>query len=152
MSSSSYIRRVDILKNRREFHRRFMRKYPQYKDKIDYVQLSVLIGKMFGYFGSHIVSNRDGIVLDGLGYFANAVWQVKKVIKSYGKVFFNANPNIYKTTFFPRIFTGNVLNSWLFKLYREHKNKLNGEINKGMKYVCHHEILKKSKRNVKYYV
>ena len=153
MSKNFYNRRSVLGDNELStLSRAFHKKHPEYKlyKKREFGGIGKLL---FTFLGEHIASSRDGIVLNGLGYFCNVVWNKRKVYKRGKNLIFNMNTDdVYQTYFFPRIFKRNALRSWMFKAQEPIRYYLKHEITKNkMKYRCHYDILRLNSQGVKYY-
>lgn len=151
---NSFHERKNILGSKENygFWKDFKEAHPEYKD-IDNKDLTELTHGFFEHAGELIVNSQHGIILNGLGYFANASFANRKVLKFGNKIIVNMHDdNIYTSYFFPRIFKGNPFNSWNFKLYSPLRRKMKNLIMSGVDYKCHYDILKTNASGVKYYI
>ena len=134
------------------FWKEFKDKHPKYKD-IENKDLTKATHGFFKYAGTLMVQSQHGLILNGIGYFANAVFEKKKLVRIADKLIVNLkHDSIYNAYFFPRIFKANPFNSWNFKIYRPLKAQMKDLIKNGIDYKCHYDILKKNASGVKYFI
>lgn len=151
---NGFFEKINIIGRERNhmFWKAFKEKHPKYKD-ISHQELTSITNKFFAYVGDLIIKSQHGVILNGIGYFANPAFEEKKVLKIDNKLIINvSDKNIYTTYFFPRIFKKNPFNGWSFKLYRPLKNQMKSLIQGGIKYMCHYDILKTNGSKNKYYI
>ncbi len=107
---------------------------------------------MFEHFGDELVENQDGIILNGIGYFANAVYLRRKVNDSSNETFhnFHTNGDIYRSTIFPRVFRSIYMRPVCFYIWRSKARKMARMIiDKGMRYKCHSKFVTFSNKRKK---
>lgn len=135
------------------FWEEFRRKHPMYKD-MGNGELSKIVHRFFKFVGETLVDSEHGVVLNNIGYFGNASFNNKKVIKKGNNTIFNFRNKgaVYISYFFPRVFRGNPLDSWSFQITRGLALRMRDNINNGLEYMCHYDIIRNnSKKKVKYY-
>lgn len=135
---------------------KFRKAHPEYADLSDGF-LRDTIHNFFAYCSEILVKTKHGIILNGIGYFANVVFNRKKVMRLEGFNLtlynFNTNGDIYISYFFPRVLKGNVFNSFSFKIERNGAREMANQINnKGLRYVCNYHILKSNGNHKIYYL
>lgn len=134
----------------------FLQNNPQYADK-DVNELKKIVDDFFSYCADSLIQSKYGIILNGLGYFSNAVFKKRNVTvsKTIGETLFNhrQNGNLYVSYFFPKVLKNNPFTNFSFKLKREKARAMKPIIDEGMEYKCYAEILERkvNKSNSKYY-
>lgn len=146
-----FYKRINIL-YRPVFWNKFLKKHPEYED-VDIKELKKLAYDFFDTCGDLLVNQPNGIVIDSIGYFSNAVYNISNVRKLNHTTHINliSDGRIYKSTFFPRIFKYIPLYNWSFKIAERRKHDMAEKIRGGMKYLCHYNLLKKQKNNGRNY-
>lgn len=135
------------------FWEAFLTKYPQYNKN----DSKKLFKDIFDVAGNILISQPHGVVLDGIGYFSNVIFQNKKRIQIAEKTIYNFTTNgwIYTAYMFPRLFRNTMMSNWSFQICREKARKMGENINNGLKYYCHYDILrtiKKGRYGFKYFM
>jgi hypothetical protein len=138
------------------FWAKFRKKHKKYKEYSRH-DLRNIMNDLLYFLGENIATNKHGIVLNGIGYFGNAVFYKRKISGGRSKDAeminnFGTTDNIYECTFHPDIFPRNPFRNWLFNSSVHIKQRMKEEIEKGMRYKYHGDILKRNKRAVKYYL
>lgn len=123
----------------------FKKENPEYND-LDSESLKKNMDNLFEFFADSLVENTHGIVLNEIGYFANAVYQVKKIntdqVRKPPEFNYKTDGYVYTTTFFPKVFKSNPFNGWMFKITRPKARKMTRMIvDKGVRYECHSKFL-----------
>jgi hypothetical protein len=138
------------------FWGKFRQKHPKYKVH-SRMELVTIMNEMLDFFAENIATSKHGIVLNGLGYFGNAVFRRRKILKGVHKEYgivnnFGGTDNIYECTFYPDIFIHNPLHNWLFTPASSIKLGMKKAIDGGMRYKYHGDILRRNKKAIKYYL
>ena len=126
----------------------FGKEFPEYRhiSKAEFTQAK---RDFFKHLGDTVINNEHGVILSGIGYFANAVKNRRKVYFSWDEIFINDDDkqDVYKCSFFPHIFKNRMAKTWNFHLGVEYKYRMADLIRKGKKYKCHSFVLKKINNN-----
>lgn len=104
-----------------------------------------VMNEFLDYCANILVDSKHGIVLNGLGYFSNTVFDIKKVQIHKNKDVnynFHSDGEIYTCYFFPSLFRSSGFESWMFRLNYAHKKKLVRNIKNGTKYKNHLDMLR----------
>lgn len=141
--------------NKKALWDRFKKENPKYKD-VRSVEMKKNIDLFFNEAANLITEKQDGIILNMLGYFANPAYQKRMFTDGYNEQTANTDAIltqglIYKSMFFPTVFTHNKLNQWLFSITRHKARKMAREvIDNGVRYRCHSNFLKTIVKDRKY--
>lgn len=135
----------------------FGKKFPEYAH-IPQSELKYNMDEFFKQATSFLVDKEHGLILNGIGYFGNAVYSNRKVVyNSISETLMNnslTNGDIYTTTIYPYVFKQNEeYLFWLFRITRHAARRMaHNIIHKGVRYKCHSEFLKVFNRNHKTYL
>lgn len=133
----------------KKFWKEFKQKNPEYKH-LSIKELRENIEGFFLHAANTLVDSEHGILLNGLGYFANAVFDKKNVVayKNDKETDYNFSTNgwIYISYIFPTAFKKNPFHHWSFKLDRKAARQMAQKIRKGVRYKCHTDMIKSTKQ------
>lgn len=121
---------------------------PEYRH-VTNKQFSSFMVKFFELIGQTVVENDHGLILSGVGYFANGVKESQKIYMTYKDIFINDDDkkDIYRCSFYPQLFNNRMASVWNFRIRKHLALKMATKIRRGKKYKCHSHILKKIDNN-----
>ena len=132
----------------------FKKENPEYAD-IPSSELKTNIEQFFKQATTYLVDEEHGVILNGLGYFANAVYNKRNYVydETRDKAIDNSLTDgaIYNCKLFPRVFKKNhEFLFWSFRITRHAARRMsNNIINKGVRYKCQSAFLTKFNKNHK---
>lgn len=135
------------------FKKKFLKKYPEYEGK----DITKAMQDFFETSRKLLTTEINGIVLDNMGYFSNAVFQKKPMVVN--KIFdkkphFNliTEGHIYRSYFFPRVLKDKTLYNWSFRICEKGKSEMANSIQNGIRYKCQHKLLNRRNNGRKYFL
>lgn len=136
--------------NRNAFWREFKEKYPQYKE-IPTKDLNKICDGIFDKSAQLLTETEHGIILNGIGYFANTVYHSNLISNQPdGNTWenFHTKGDIYRSMLFADVFFANPLKTFRFRLLRRWKRHIAKMVKKGLRYKNHYMLIKKNKGKV----
>lgn len=126
-----------------KFHIEIERKNPKLKGKYTQKEYRDGMNAFWEKVGDILVNQPNGVVLDGLGYFAFPVYSIKPRDPRTGKTTFKVNGHIPYPQFFGSIFNNFFLAGLALELSTSVKKKWYPLLEAGASYSFHYNHIKK---------
>ena len=124
------------------FHAKVHKKYPHLKGRYTEQEWYKIRDEFFQTVVDILIEQDNGVVLDGMGYFAFPAYSKKAKLPYVNKTNFINKGLLYYNQFFGYIFNRTFLKGLSFELIRKHKKRWQSKCKEGVTYKCHHNNIK----------